>query len=403
MNEIKIKSGRNRAFSPSRTVWRTQMAKGVYTPHRVSLITCVVNNQISSKIQNFLSQLGVDVYIESGRNVREQVKQLPFGIPGDVVKLSSSPSTIFRFSVPREDAKTTIEVIVNLAGLNQPGRGTIFSQDMMEFCNVPPTINLDFLEKNKLENSEIQLLNHLSYIICVLSESGSGDNLSRNALDLGICVPLLTNATGNDIRDQLGLIRITIPAEKEVVHLIVPEQDANNISQFLAEQAHLNRPGRGFIYQTPVTVGLIDTYMKIGGQKFAASMEQVVAAIDSLKGDTSWRRRVNIEASENQQNHNYIRQDNCEVTIISDEDRIDELRATCLSVGAMGAITSHVTLLSASDSSRNRKQLIRSAVSIPAEMADEVVDSLLKISTINAENLDVINVLDSPSTYVRSI
>lgn len=88
---------------------------------------------------------------------------------------------------------------------------------------------------------------------------------------------------------------------------------------------------------------------------------------------------------------------------ISDEDRIDELRATCLSVGAMGAITSHVTLLSASDSSRNRKQLIRSVVGIPAEIADEVVDSLFKISAINAENPDVINVLDSPSTYARSI
>jgi len=403
MDDNKIKSGRNRAFSPSRTVWRTQMAKGIYTPHRVSLITCVVNNQISNLIQNFLEQLEVDAFIEPGRNVRELIKPLPFGIPGDTVKLNSTPSTIFRFSVPREDAKATIMAIVDIAGLDKPGCGTIFSQDMMEFCNVPPTINLDYLESCKPADGDVQLLDHLSYMICVLSEDGSGDNLAKNALDLGLCVPLLTNATGNDIRDQLGLIRITIPAEKEMVHLIVPEQDANGIARLLAEQARLDRPGRGFIYQTPVTSGLIDTYMKIGGQKYAASMEQVVAAIDSLKGNTKWRRRMDAENAGVENNNSYIRQDNCEVTIISDEDRIDDLRATCLNVGATGATTSRVTLLAAEDSSRNKKQLIRSAVSIPAEMADTVVDSLLQISTISKENVDVINVLDSPSTYVRSV
>ena len=45
----------------------------------------------------------------------------------------------------------------------------------------------------------------------------------------------------------------------------------------------------------------------------------------------------------------------------------------------------------------------RSAVSIPASMADAVVDSLLQISTIDKENVDKIKVLDSPSTYVRAL
>ena len=139
-NNIEIeKTGKNRAFSPSRTVWRTHMAIGIYTPHRVSLITCMINNNISSTVQDFLTQLEVDAYIEQARNVRELVKPLPFGIPGDTVQLRSTPSTIFRFTVPRENAKDTIGAIIALAGLNEPGRGTIFSQDLMEFSNQPPT------------------------------------------------------------------------------------------------------------------------------------------------------------------------------------------------------------------------------------------------------------------------
>ena len=401
-NNIEMeKTGKNRAFSPSRTVWRTQMAKGIYTPHRVSLITCMINNNLSALLQDFLTQLEVDAYIEQARNVRELVKPLPFGIPGDTVKLRSTPSTIFRFTVPRENAKDTISAIIALAGLNVPGRGTIFSQDLMEFSNQPPVINLAFLESKKVENDDVTLLNHLSYMICVLSENGEGDNLAKNALDLGICVPQLTNATGNDIRDQLGLIRVTIPAEKEIVHLIMPEQDSSSIAQLLAEQAKLDRPGRGFIYQTPITVGLIDTYMKIGGQKFAASMEQVIAAIDSLKGNTNWRRRLDAADAADSRNA-YVHPDNCEVTIISDEDRIDDLRATCLSVGATGATTTRITRISG-QGELGKQSLVRSAVSIPATMADTVVDSLLQISTIDKENVDKIKVLDSPSTYVRAL
>ena len=401
-NNIEMeKTGKNRAFSPSRTVWRTQMAKGIYTPHRVSLITCMINNNLSALLQDFLTQLEVDAYIEQARNVRELVKPLPFGIPGDTVKLRSTPSTIFRFTVPRENAKDTISAIIALAGLNVPGRGTIFSQDLMEFSNQPPVINLAFLESKKVENDDVTLLNHLSYMICVLSENGEGDNLAKNALDLGICVPQLTNATGNDIRDQLGLIRVTIPAEKEIVHLIMPEQDSSSIVQLLAEQAKLDRPGRGFIYQTPITVGLIDTYMKIGGQKFAASMEQVIAAIDSLKGNTNWRRRLDAADAADSRNA-YVHPDNCEVTIISDEDRIDDLRATCLSVGATGATTTRITRISG-QGELGKQSLVRSAVSIPATMADTVVDSLLQISTIDKENVDKIKVLDSPSTYVRAL
>lgn len=401
---IKSKEKTPKVFSPSRTVWRTQMEKGVYTPHRVSRITCVINQLLVDKVLSYLKNLGVDVYIESGRTIREQIKPRPFGLSGKISKLDNTPVSIIRFAVPRESSKVVVENIVELADLNTPGRGSIFSQDLMEFSKEPPIIDSSQLKEiGEAKRQDIHFLDKLSYIICVLSIPGSAESLAKIALDLGICVPLVTSGTGNDIRDQLGLIRITISPEKEIVHLIMPEQDTNNVIRLLAEEAKLDKPGRGFIYQTPVSFGLIDTRMKVGGQNHAASIEQIVAAIDSIKGNTNWRKRLDTSEATNT-NKSFLPQDNCEISIISDEDRIDELREACLKVGAMGAITTRIIpQIIHKENEEISNTLIRSAVNIPAQMADSIVDTLLQISDINKNRIDRINILDSPAAYVRAI
>lgn len=394
---------KDRAFSPSRTVWRTQMDKGIYTPHRVSRITCIVNQLLSDKVTGFLSNLGVIFYIESGRTVREFVKPRPLGLPGDIINLQNSPVNVFRFTVPRENAKDVIQAIIHTAELHIPGRGTIFSQDLMEFCKEPPTINIDTLSTTTKDIHDAVLLNKLSYVICVLSIPGSSDQLAKIALDLGICVPLITFGTGNDIRDQLGLIRITISAEKEIVHLITPEQDSDSIIRLLIEQGRLDRPGRGFIYQTPVSIGLIDTRLKIGTQKYAASFEQIIAAIDQIKSGTNWRKRLDADIDEHKSRKTFLPQDNCEISIISDEDRIVLLREACMKVGATGATTSRVIPQVTIEKEGISSTMIRSAISVPAEITDSVVDILLETSTIKNENIDHIQVLDSPAAYVHSV
>lgn len=399
-NETKKKE---RAFSPSRTVWRTQMAKGMYTPHRVSRITCIVNQLLSDKVTGFLSNLGVIFYVESGRTVREFVKPRPFGLPGDIMSLQNSPVNVFRFTVPRENAKEVIQAIIHVAELFIPGRGTIFSQDLMEFCKEPPVINMEALSTSVKDIYDAVLLDKLSYVICVLSIPGSSDHLAKIALDLGICVPLITFGTGNDIRDQLGLIRITISAEKEIVHLITPEQDSDSIIRLLIEQGRLDRPGRGFIYQTPVSTGLIDTRLKIGTQKYAASFEQIIAAIDQIKSGTSWRRRLDADIDDNKSRKSFLPQDNCEISIISDEDRILLLREACMKIGATGATTSRVIPQIAIEDGEISSTMIRSAISVPADITDSVVDILLETSTIKNENIDHIQVLDSPAAYVHSM
>ncbi|MDZ7738761.1 MAG: hypothetical protein U5K32_06780 [Bacteroidales bacterium] len=401
MDKETRKPKKNKVFSPSRTVWRTQMAKGIYTPHRVSLITCVVNQLFAEKLIDFLKEIEVTVYDETGRIVREYIRKRPFGLPGENTSFESTSVKIFRFSVPRENSKLIMNALIHIGEFHISGRGTIFSQELMEFSNEPPEFNLEALTEIVNNFPEYELIDNLSYVICVLSDPGSSEHLAKIALDLGICVPVITYGTGNDIRDQLGLIRITIPAEKEIVHLVMPEQDSESVVKLLVEQGRLDKPGKGFIYQTPVSAGCIDTRMKIGKQKDAATMEQIIAAIDQLKSGTSWRKRLDTDVEKSKIGKSMKPQDNCEISIISDEERIDILRETCLEVGATGATTSKVTPVFAKKESIIT--MIRSAISVPAQITDNVVDKLLEVSTIKESNTDRIQVLDSPAAYVRNI
>ncbi|HNR43514.1 MAG TPA: hypothetical protein PKL65_14885, partial [Bacteroidales bacterium] len=187
---------KDKVFSPSRTVWRTQMSKGQYTPHRVSRITCIVNEFLSEKLADFLNGLGVIVYIENGRIARKVIKSRQFGLPGEITTLRDFPVDVFRFTVPRENSKDVLNHIIDIGALDVPGRGTIYSQDLMEFCKEPPDINRDFLAEIKCNDYGDILLHKLSCVVCVLSEPGSGELMAKTALDLGICVPLVTFGKG---------------------------------------------------------------------------------------------------------------------------------------------------------------------------------------------------------------
>jgi nitrogen regulatory protein PII len=403
MNKEKTKT-KETISSPSRLVWRTQMSKGVHTPHRVSRITCVFSNLMHQRVLEHLTKLGIcRIFVENGRNVREFIKKRPFGLPGKSLTLQDYPVEVFRFTVPRESAQVVVTYLVDNLELYIPGRGMIFSQDLIEFNKTePPLVNIPDKYLNNPPKHDYTLLDKMAYVNCVLSEPGSGEKLAKIALDLGICVPFVTNGYGTDFRDNLGLIRITISPEKEIVHLVMPEQDTDSIIRLLIEEGRLNKPGKGFIYRTPVSFGLLDTRMRIGRQEYAASIEQIIAAIDQLKMGTNWRKRLDVLDKENVDHRFLVPSDNCELQVISEEDRIDKIIEAGLDAGATGATTTRVKRLIAGEEKPSSAARVLSTISLPAGITNEVVDALLQVSSIDSDSTDRLQVLDSPAAYVHS-
>lgn len=207
--------------------------------------------------------------------------------PGD---LFNDPVEILNFFVPNQLESQVLKSIIRECRLYEPGRGSIFSKHITTFngfndfqvCNV-----LDSELSSEEELQGISIFRRLTQISCTVSR-GLADDIARPLLHLGV-VPVVSNASGTGLRDQLGLLRITIPREKEFLSIVVGQQEANEVLAKMIEWGKLDRPGRGFIWQNPVEKGLINFKASQRSIGQAASVEQMIAAIDSLKGNFYWR------------------------------------------------------------------------------------------------------------------
>ena len=154
-------------------------------------------------------------------------------------------------------------------------------------------------------------------------------------------MPQVTTGEGTGLRDKLGLIRITVPAAKEIVHVTVPDQESEEIFAALVTAGRINELGAGFIYDSPGTRGIINN-MVVRGQQHSASMEQLIAAVDEMKGSADWRRRV---LSEETQGYRYLHDLVCMI-LVCNEGHASDLVIAAMSAGAGGATISKQSYVS---------------------------------------------------------
>ena len=206
----------------------------------------------------------------------------------------------------------------------------------------------------------------------------------------------MTGAIGTGMRDRLGLLRVTIPAEKEVVSFLAPSYDADAVIRFLVEEMRIDRPGRGFVYQTMAHAARIDTRLRLGRQVHAASIEQIVAAIDDLNRSTAWCKRFSavdhdpgaIEAS--------LLRDRAEITVVCTEGNAAAFTDAALTARASGATTSRVRSLYHIDDPSISSAAGKSVIHIAREKMPAIVEALSTTFESTCESCGWIQVVDSP-------
>jgi hypothetical protein len=197
--------------------------------------------------------------------------------PVDMISLTAVP----------EIEGGVLETIIRSGDLTIPGRGSVFSESVV----IPRAHDLcGAVHDGPRESGETRLQKELTGICCIV-QKGEGDSVARVVLDTGTCVPSFTYGQGTGIRDKLGLLRITIPAEKEVVTMTASSYDAETLMNLLIITGKLNQPGKGFIYLYPIRMGQINMKVMQGMPRHSASMEQIIGALDDLRGGSSWRAR----------------------------------------------------------------------------------------------------------------
>ena len=206
---------------------------------------------------------------------------------------------------------------------------------------------------------------------------------------------------GTGIRDRLGLLRITISPEKEMVYLMVPGHDANGLQRLLIEEGHVDRPGGGFLYQTPVQTGIVDPLLRIGRQEHAASIEQIIAAIDDLKKSTAWRKRF-FGVEDISGNGTAASFSHREITFFCHEEMGDSLVEAAMQAGAAGATVSRVRTSYMQGSEAGRSvSCERGILCVPAAMEKPLLQALSETAAAGPEKSWVLQSVPAASVFTH--
>ena len=303
---------------------------------KVIEITIVSDKEIASAILEELESIGIEYSnsIAGRRDLLQERKGL-LKMLGTGKSILHDPITIITFLVSSEMEQTIINCIIEKGRLNMPGRGSVFSKEVTlikahEQC-----------QENKIQNIETKMRRLFSDLtgICCIAHRGDGDLLAKVGLETGSGVPAITLGIGTGLRDKIGLWRVAIPAEKEIVNLVTTSHNAENVMEMMIDIGALDQPGKGFIYLYPIKMGLVDVKAYVGLSRQAASIEQMVSVIDEIKGGTGWRRREFSKYPSAGKKRKYLN-DLVNFILICNEGRTPDLIRAAMDAGAGGATTS---------------------------------------------------------------
>lgn len=333
---------------------------------KLSKFTLSVYRPFSPHVIEALKECSIgEFYLEQARAiVSVEKKSLLFGTRKDIME---NIIDVYSFTTPPESESIVFSHFINNLGLNQEGRGSIFAE---------PAVSIEDTGMNSGVPDDILLSSAKTKwmgIYCII-QRGRGELIAKAALDHGICVPAVYYGVGGGVRDRMGLIRITIPAEKEMINLIVTEHDCQGLLNILIDAGNLDRPGMGFIFDYPVSSALIDTRSYIGTNMSAASSGQIINAIDEIKGNSDWRKRhINPLNSKKRKFLNDLE----DIILTCKDEKAREMLNVAMSAGAAGATISHsIKAVFSPD--------LKTISKSPVEVSDMVVDSSVRKPVISA-------------------
>jgi len=306
-------------------------------------ITLEVDASLASQARATLAALGVAQAQAHTRRVAvlRETRLLPFLPP--TTRLDEDPAEVFEVWLPRAQAPAALLACVRALDLITPGRGAAYAEEVQLLQPLGMALHNPLLSVNTPPAGRGEVLSPRVLMNCVV-QRGRGSQLARSAIAMGTCVPSINFGDGRGVRDRLGLLRIAIPAEKEIVSVLVEPQDRDLTFEALINAGRLRQPGRGFIAAYPVLLGIGNPRSVRGQGRHGASMDQVIAAIDALRAGTDWRRRTGVTGVTGgpAPATPTALADLVNVALSCNEGSADAVLATALAAGAEGATISRV-------------------------------------------------------------
>ena len=100
-----------------------------------------------------------------------------------------------------------------------------------------------------MSDRHLVYLTDVKLITCVL-QNGLAEEILEAAKNSGAQGATVSYARGTGIRDRMGLIGVTIDEQKEVVRIIVSEEQATRVFEAIYLAGKLDTPGKGIMYMS---------------------------------------------------------------------------------------------------------------------------------------------------------
>jgi len=295
-------------------------------------ILCIADMNITDALDKCLAEMALpEVFVQRAKQMCLIDKQGFLGIR-PVTKLEENRALIYRINVPSKYEVGVINRIIETTDLHMGGRGSIFAQPIG--LHRPGDLVFDIEKLEKICDNEKKIPHEEHVLLTCIVTRGLGDSIARAILDQGVCVPIAFFGDGVGMRDRLGLMRITVPVEKEVLWFAVPRSDANHLERSIIAKARLDIPGQGFLYKFFVHAPVVNLRVRHGKQVHAATMEQVITALDEVRGSSEWRRF----GSRRSELFGKTKSDNNRALFfIGEEEDVEAFRRAAMENGARGA------------------------------------------------------------------
>ena len=100
-----------------------------------------------------------------------------------------------------------------------------------------------------MSNRTITYLSNACMITCVVQNS-LAEAVLEAAKNSGAQGATINYARGTGVRERLGLLGVTIDEQKEVIRIIVSEDQADLIFEAMFLAGNLDTPGKGIMFMT---------------------------------------------------------------------------------------------------------------------------------------------------------
>ncbi|NLC76355.1 MAG: P-II family nitrogen regulator [Clostridia bacterium] len=169
----------------------------------------------------------------------------------DYLGLGDTKKDLVLSLVPASAVQNLLDTIVHKMKLNYPGKGIAFTVPLSGISGLISQLVTKDQTMVEGGNNPMDSQGKYSLIVTVVNQGYTGEVMDA-AKSAGATGGTVIPARGISNDEAEKFLGISLLAEKEVVAIIAPKENKQNIMQAIAQAAGLKTPARGIVLSLPV-------------------------------------------------------------------------------------------------------------------------------------------------------